>query len=322
MGKLRITPELQAWIDARKRHRLSDAQVQMARELGMNPRKLGKLDNHRQEPWKLPLKEFIAELYHKRFGRMQPERVVSIERWAQEREARKKARKQQKLARRAAQLNDSESIRQRNASSCMPLGPHPSSSMTKSTRRKPIATEWLIASRHPTHCRSSLTNIIAMHPVARLRSIAMPAVPVPIAGVGATPGEPVLPVGRLGGHWPVPSRIGCGHPDPVSPKHYRRIRAQSCGRPRIDKLTEITLEGTRVHYSALAIDHVVARLRALDDTWLYDCSGAIVLHDPSRLFAQHIAKLQAGNPEVRRGAPGGQARYAAPTPQCASCGHR
>src|SRR2546430_7764679 len=42
---------MQAWIDARKRHGLSHAEVQMARELGMNPQKLGKLDNHHQEPW-------------------------------------------------------------------------------------------------------------------------------------------------------------------------------------------------------------------------------------------------------------------------------
>jgi len=32
-------------ITARKRHGLSHAHVQMARELGMNPKKLGKLDN-------------------------------------------------------------------------------------------------------------------------------------------------------------------------------------------------------------------------------------------------------------------------------------
>ncbi len=47
-------------------------QVQMARELGMNPAKLGKIDNHKQEPWKLPLQEFIEELYMKRFGRAAP----------------------------------------------------------------------------------------------------------------------------------------------------------------------------------------------------------------------------------------------------------
>ena len=69
MAQKRIPEHLQAWIDARKRHKLSHAQAQMARELGMNPRKLGKLDNHHQEPWKLPLPAFIEELYFKRFGK-------------------------------------------------------------------------------------------------------------------------------------------------------------------------------------------------------------------------------------------------------------
>jgi len=66
---MKIDSKLQPWIDARTRHRLSHAHVQMARELAMNPTKLGKLDNHRQEPWKLPLPEFIEALYEKRFGR-------------------------------------------------------------------------------------------------------------------------------------------------------------------------------------------------------------------------------------------------------------
>lgn len=38
------------WIDARRGNHLSHAQVQMARELGMSPTKLDKLDNHEQEP--------------------------------------------------------------------------------------------------------------------------------------------------------------------------------------------------------------------------------------------------------------------------------
>ena len=60
--------KMQAWIEARNRHHLSHAQVHMARELGMNPAKLGKIDNHKQQPWKLPLPQFIEELYFERFG--------------------------------------------------------------------------------------------------------------------------------------------------------------------------------------------------------------------------------------------------------------
>jgi hypothetical protein len=66
---VRIPDHLHGWITARKRHRLSHAHVQMARELGMNPKILRKLDNADQEPWKLPLPAFIESLYQKRFGR-------------------------------------------------------------------------------------------------------------------------------------------------------------------------------------------------------------------------------------------------------------
>jgi len=38
-----LPPDLQVWVDARKRYRLSHAHVQMARELGLNPRKFGKI---------------------------------------------------------------------------------------------------------------------------------------------------------------------------------------------------------------------------------------------------------------------------------------
>jgi len=76
---LRLSEKDRAWIEARRRHRLSDAQVQMARELGMNPRKLGKIDNHRQEPWKAPLPIFIADCYRRRFGKERPDRVRTVE---------------------------------------------------------------------------------------------------------------------------------------------------------------------------------------------------------------------------------------------------
>ncbi len=97
----KLNPKLQAWVDAQRRHHLSHAQVQMARELGMNPAKLGSVDNHHQEPWKLPLPQFIEELYRQRFGKDAPEVVLSIE----ERERREQEKKQ---ARRAAKLERAE----------------------------------------------------------------------------------------------------------------------------------------------------------------------------------------------------------------------
>lgn len=65
MAKKKTDPKLEAWIAARKRHVLSPAHVQMARELGLNTSKLGKIDNHHQEPWKAPLPEFVESLYEK-----------------------------------------------------------------------------------------------------------------------------------------------------------------------------------------------------------------------------------------------------------------
>lgn len=63
---------LDAWLKAKKQYRLSSQSIQMARELGMNPKKLGKLANHKQEPWKAPLPVFIQECYFKRFGKERP----------------------------------------------------------------------------------------------------------------------------------------------------------------------------------------------------------------------------------------------------------
>lgn len=39
----------------------------MAKALGMNPAKLGKIANHKQEPWKAPLPDFIEACYRKQF---------------------------------------------------------------------------------------------------------------------------------------------------------------------------------------------------------------------------------------------------------------
>ena len=101
MRKKTLPQNLQEWAEARKRHHLSHAHVQMARELGMNPKKLGKLDNHDQELWKVPLPEFIEHLYLKRFGRERPQVVMSVEERARTQRAKKEARKEAKRRARA-----------------------------------------------------------------------------------------------------------------------------------------------------------------------------------------------------------------------------
>jgi hypothetical protein len=117
--------KMQAWIDARKRHHLSHAHVQMARELGMNPKKFGKIDNHRQEPWKMQLRQFIEHLYLKRFGKDRPDNVMSIEDRIR-REEQKKA-----LKREAKQRRQTETKQQDGADT-------PSPEVCGSTPREPF----------------------------------------------------------------------------------------------------------------------------------------------------------------------------------------
>jgi hypothetical protein len=98
MAKQHIPDKLKPWIDARKRFHLSHAHIQMARELGMNPKKFGGLANYRQERWKVPLPQFIAEIYFKRFGKNAPDHVRSIEDMVAAKQKKKSAKKQAKLA--------------------------------------------------------------------------------------------------------------------------------------------------------------------------------------------------------------------------------
>lgn len=91
---------LEKWMVAQKKHRLSDRHVQMARELGLNPDKLGKIDNHQQETWKAPLPQFIEEIYFKRFKRGAPETVKPLKQIMAEQEKKKKEQKKAKDERR------------------------------------------------------------------------------------------------------------------------------------------------------------------------------------------------------------------------------
>ena len=107
MGKeLRIPERLKPWIEAHRRYRLSHMHIQMARELGMNPKSIRKADNHRQEPWKAPLPIFIERIYFKRFGKEKPDEVLTIRQFAERQQAKKRAKKLGRLARKAAKLTE------------------------------------------------------------------------------------------------------------------------------------------------------------------------------------------------------------------------
>ena len=58
------------WTKVKRKYRLSNITIQMAKQLGLNPKKFGKLANHKQEHWKEPLPNFIQTLYEKRFGKL------------------------------------------------------------------------------------------------------------------------------------------------------------------------------------------------------------------------------------------------------------
>ncbi len=59
---------LRMWAEARRRCRLSPEALAMAKELGLNPRKLIKNVPSRAEPWKAPVEESIRDLYARRHG--------------------------------------------------------------------------------------------------------------------------------------------------------------------------------------------------------------------------------------------------------------
>jgi len=54
-----------AWVEAKKKYGLSRAIVQMAIELGLNPNKLGKIADHKQEAGQEPLPKFTQTLFEK-----------------------------------------------------------------------------------------------------------------------------------------------------------------------------------------------------------------------------------------------------------------
>ncbi|NWQ43624.1 hypothetical protein MLOOGBEN_23275 [Bacillus sp. EB106-08-02-XG196] len=70
----------QAWAEAKKRCRLNETDIQMAKELGMTPKSLIKNIPAPNQQWKAPVKVWIRDLYEKKFDRVLPvKRVLSRE---------------------------------------------------------------------------------------------------------------------------------------------------------------------------------------------------------------------------------------------------
>jgi hypothetical protein len=99
-----MAKNLEKWIVAQRKHHLSDKHVQMARELGLNPDKLGKIDNHKQEPWKAPLKEFIEDIYLKQFKKSEPDNTRSLKQIQQDEKRKNEEKKKKRELRKLNQI--------------------------------------------------------------------------------------------------------------------------------------------------------------------------------------------------------------------------
>ncbi len=91
-----IPNKLLPWIEARKKYHLSHAQIQMARELGLNPKKIGGIAGKREQ-WHIPLPNYIEELYEKHFKKKIPDEIRSIEVREAEKRKRKALRKANRI---------------------------------------------------------------------------------------------------------------------------------------------------------------------------------------------------------------------------------
>jgi len=67
------------WAEAKQRCRLNREDVRIAKEMGLNPRSLIKNIPSPSQQWKLPVKQWIYELYEKRTGKVPVKRRVGVQ---------------------------------------------------------------------------------------------------------------------------------------------------------------------------------------------------------------------------------------------------
>lgn len=54
------------WDEAKKKCRISEEEIRMAKEMGLNPKSLIKNIPNKKEQWKAPVKIWIREMYEER----------------------------------------------------------------------------------------------------------------------------------------------------------------------------------------------------------------------------------------------------------------
>jgi hypothetical protein len=96
------------WHEVKRLHRLNDAQVQMAREMKLNPKRLLRTGKS-VEP---PLAQRIETLYFKHFGKSLPDSVVPLRHYLHEARERERAEaRERRLRKRQTDRDHLEAMR-------------------------------------------------------------------------------------------------------------------------------------------------------------------------------------------------------------------
>ncbi|HTW90903.1 MAG TPA: hypothetical protein VMH22_04270 [bacterium] len=104
--------ELEQWHEAKRQCSLSDAQVQMARELGMKPKRLIAAGTTAQGTTPMPLAQRIENLYLGRFKKPLPDTVVPLRQLLHDARARERAEAhEQRRRKRQAEKDHAEAAR-------------------------------------------------------------------------------------------------------------------------------------------------------------------------------------------------------------------
>lgn len=61
-----MTYKQELWAEAKKKCRIGDAEIRMAKEMGLNPKSLIKNIPNKKELWKAPVKDWIHDMYDER----------------------------------------------------------------------------------------------------------------------------------------------------------------------------------------------------------------------------------------------------------------